>query len=521
MDRSRSRSRSQCREAVKPRQKLAKQLNANEDRQSDLEDGELELNADTVQFEEEENEIQMQVRASQDFESDDDTDSEVEEEATSLSPSEGSESEDSQSEKETHRDGSSAEDYDYESQNSSVKQTNRRNKNKKRQSVEDKLDTLSQAVTSLQSMMVKKGFFDSPAKKVMHNTRKKKSANSKGGNTPKKGEKLGLDGSNSETTIYQNAVEFMEVDTEYNVEKEKEKGKFCDTDDPEITFKVRQRDSTSLEDQVNTSDELMEIDINEQFIAECAAEARNSRQKDAREPHTPKEISTGEQIIQESEAAKARMFKTPGNEQIDRFLNHRRSLVDQDVIGYPEGANHQVQHSAVVDENYMVIGAHIDKLLKQKVVANEYVDFARLIANDKITRNDNNETKMELVTRGGSTFFVPANEHANVTNFAKWEQAFRRFANIYTKAYPWKSSELIQYNHVIGTAAQNFAWENVYSYDKEFRIHISNFPHRSWAVILQEAWTICLKDQIGSIEDNHMNGNKFRGKIKEPCRRFN
>ena len=43
---------------------------------------------------------------------------------------------------------------------------------------------------------------------------------------PKKGEKLGLYGSNSEMTIYQNAVEFMEVDTEYNVEKEKEKGKF-------------------------------------------------------------------------------------------------------------------------------------------------------------------------------------------------------------------------------------------------------------------------------------------------------
>ena len=84
------------------------------------------------------------------------------------------------------------------------------------------------------------------------------------------------------------------------------------------------------------------------------------------------------------------MFKTPGNEQIDRFLNHRRSLVDQDIIVYPEGANHQVQHFSVVGENYMVVGAHIDKLLTQKIVANEYVDFARLIAKDKITRNNNN-----------------------------------------------------------------------------------------------------------------------------------
>ena len=97
----------------------------------------------------------------------------------------------------------------------------------------------------------------------------------------KKGEKLGIEGSNSETTIYHNAVEFMEVDNEYHVDNETEKGNYGVTDDPEITFKVRQRDSTSTEDQVNTSDELMEIDINEQFIAECAAEARNSRQKEA------------------------------------------------------------------------------------------------------------------------------------------------------------------------------------------------------------------------------------------------
>ena len=121
MDRSQSRSRSQCSEPDKSRKKSARHINDNEDKQSDLEDGELELNADTMQFEEEENQIEMQVRASQDFESDDYTDSEVEEDATSLSPSEDSQSEDSQSEREMRRDGSLAEDFDYESQNSGAK----------------------------------------------------------------------------------------------------------------------------------------------------------------------------------------------------------------------------------------------------------------------------------------------------------------------------------------------------------------------------------------------------------------
>ena len=54
-------------------------------------------------------------------------------------------------------------------------------------------------------------------------------------------------------------------------------------DDPEITFKqtntvtkvgtVRNRDSSSSEEGVNTSDELMIVDINEQFITDCQEEA--------------------------------------------------------------------------------------------------------------------------------------------------------------------------------------------------------------------------------------------------------
>ena len=54
---------------------------------------------------------------------------------------------------------------------------NRSKKKRKHQSVGDKLDTLSQAVTSLQSMMVKKGLFDSPVKKATHDTPKKKAEN--------------------------------------------------------------------------------------------------------------------------------------------------------------------------------------------------------------------------------------------------------------------------------------------------------------------------------------------------------
>ena len=124
-------------------------------------------------------------------------------------------------------------------------------------------------------------------------------------------------------------------------------------------------------------------------------------------------------------------------------------------------------------------------------------------------------------------YFVPISdcECGSISSFYKWEQAFRTFSKIYTGRYPNKSSELIQYNHIIFTASQTYIWENVYLYDKEFRLHISNYPPCSWAVILQQAWAMYLKDWIkldstGSFPRNGNNNPNSKGK-KENCRRFN
>ena len=98
-----------------------------------------------------------------------------------------------------------------------------------------------------------------------------------------------------------------------------------------------------------------------------------------------------------------------------------------------------------MDENYMVIGAHVDSVLQQKIIAMEYIDFARLIPKDKISRTKDH--RFELVVRGGSTFFAPVSDRESTTinSFSKWEQAYQIYLNILTRAYPGKSSELIQY----------------------------------------------------------------------------
>ena len=183
--------------------------------------------------------------------------------------------------------------------------------------------------------------------------------------------------------------------------------------------------------------------------------------------------------------------------------------------------NDERVRSTDVDENYLVIGAHVDPTIQQKIVNNEFIDFAKLLPKGRFEGVHEDESKLELVTRGGSTYFVPAGDRKNssISSFAKWEQAFRVFSNIFTRVYPGKATELIQYNHIIHLAASTYIWDNVYMYDKEFRMHISNFPQRSWAVILQQAWAMYLKDRISQRFEN---GNRPGArKINEICRRFN
>ena len=71
---------------------------------------------------------------------------------------------------------------------------------------------------------------------------------------------------------------------------------------------------------------------------------------------------------------------------------------------------------------------------------------------------------------------------------------------------------------MIFTAAGSYIWDNVYNYDREFRTHISYYPDRSWAIILQQAWSMCLKDRIEFVQSRSSNHQKGK---KEICQRFN
>ena len=235
-----------------------------------------------------------------------------------------------------------------------------------------------------------------------------------------------------------------------------------------------------------------------------------------------------DELIRQVEASKIQILQPAGNNRI--HINHRGvsgsgHYRDDDGYESDEGDNandgklvrnlHQ-HHLVVIDEDYLVVRNFVEDHIRQRIKAGEYVDFSRLLPRDRTVSDE--EGRMEIVNKNGRTYFVPATESepGGISNFSRWEQTFRVFSNIYTWKFPGRAAELIQYNHIIHTAALTYTWDNIYLYDRDFHIHLGRYPHRSWFVILQQAWTMRLKDR----NSNQSKGGTTVPTIKEKVRRI-
>ena len=184
--------------------------------------------------------------------------------------------------------------------------------------------------------------------------------------------------------------------------------------------------------------------------------------------------------------------------------------------------------SSLMDEDYQLVASHVDEQTRQKIVQGEYVDFVKLIRKDRCTEEE--EQKMIMVNKGGLSYWVPMTDRSqSISSYYKWDMAFCVFLDIYMNHHPNRTSELIQYGHIINTASMTYAWENVYLHDREFRRHMEKHPLRSWGVILHQAWTMFLKDRNNHTPNHkgngsghgHNQGTKPLGTSRHLCFDFN
>ena len=214
-------------------------------------------------------------------------------------------------------------------------------------------------------------------------------------------------------------------------------------------------------------------------------------------------------MIKRAEAAKATMYNIPGKDtHIKQSINELGRLsLNKEIRGGIFSVS-DMFHSVLVDEKYTLAGAHLDSLTKKKIREGDYVDFARLVPRDRVLTQQ--DERIELVNVNGHPTFRPVSDCEIINNFNKWEQAFQVYSTIYTEAHPHKAKELIQYNHIIYSASLMFVWSNIYAYDISFRMHISENLGRNCGIILQQVWTMRLRERISqtSSKGNFDNSSK-------------
>ena len=138
--------------------------------------------------------------------------------------------------------------------------------------------------------------------------------------------------------------------------------------------------------------------------------------------------------------------------------------------------------------------------MKSKIERGDFIELDRLLPKHPSgaggSYNQYDENKVELVSRGGHTYFKPIKE-TQINGLRKWEQAFRVYAAIYTQANPEKAGEIWQYMHLINVAASAYQWSNVASYDVTFRQLMAFKPNHSLAKTYHQGWNLVMKEPLG------------------------
>ena len=101
---------------------------------------------------------------------------------------------------------------------------------------------------------------------------------------------------------------------------------------------------------------------------------------------------------------------------------------------------------------------HVDTAATLKIEKGGFVEMEKLVPRFRDLRCNEEKHWQMKVNKYGFSYYVPFDDRENVkiTSFNSWEQAFRVYAAIYTRANPHRGAEIYQYIHAINCASLSF-----------------------------------------------------------------
>jgi len=160
------------------------------------------------------------------------------------------------------------------------------------------------------------------------------------------------------------------------------------------------------------------------------------------------------------------------------------------------------------------IDMSVSDRLKNKIWANEYVDFGLLLNNKKdhdsfhlcLSNDMASSTDQPLIA------LEPKLKSKHINSIEMWVTAYQIFVGVYTQKYPVQGPLLMKYSDIIrDLAARGYNWRY---YDENFRYLRQKDPEAySWGSVHWELW---IRSQ--PIRTNYSQIKKFEGELKSGFR---
>lgn len=196
-------------------------------------------------------------------------------------------------------------------------------------------------------------------------------------------------------------------------------------------------------------------------------------------------------------------------------------------LAKPSGELSRELKSLLIDFKHCHLTSHVDRKIKSSILEGDFtIDFRRLVPRSR--SRSKLDDRLQMINKDGISCFVPADKdnYKEIASYKQWEVAFKVFMGIYITKWPEHSNELLQYSHIIQTAALTYPWESVYNYDIAFRDIKTDHSDRMWSMICQHTWSLEIGEpssklafQGASLGAN--NSGTTRGQTRKVCWRFN
>ena len=194
-----------------------------------------------------------------------------------------------------------------------------------------------------------------------------------------------------------------------------------------------------------------------------------------------------------------------------------------DAVKPPEGKVQITEkYDYSLDDEFLHTTCHVEEPFLVKIAKGGFVELVKL--RHKVLKKVwiNDKPRLELVNKDGKPYFVDAEDKdTQITNIKAWEEAFRVYIMLYTKANPERTSDILQYLDTIISAAHSFIWENVAQYDYAFRKLMEKHPNRSWARTHSQMWSFFMRDHVSQSRGQGASGSARKDWREICCWRYN